>query len=240
MTSPAKKKTAVADAMKKHHTSERRACRALNLNRSGLRYMPVLLPKDGELTNKIIELATNYGRYGYRKITRMVNNLGYNVNHKKVERIWREQGLRVPKRQQKKRRLFLNDGSCIRLRAEHKNHVWSYDFVYDELSNHRSIRWLNIIDEYTRECLFTMPAKIWRNGMIIEVLSALFMKRGVPEYIRSDNGPEFIAKKLKEWIHSVGVVRHINLGSIRHFKLVEKNIKQFAQHINLCFFCALF
>lgn len=114
------------------------------------------------------------------------------MNHKRVKRIWREEGLKVPQKQPKRRRLWLNDGSCVRLRAEHANHVWSYDFVEDRLSNGRKVRWLNVIDEYTRECLASLPRKSWKHQNIIEVLSGLFLTRGCPEYIRSDNGSELL------------------------------------------------
>lgn len=138
----------------------------------------------------------------------------YNVNHKRVQRIWREQGLKVPRKQPKKRRLWLNDGSCIRLRPEYKNHVWSYDFVEDRLRNGRKIRWLNIIDEYSRECLASIPKRKWKHTDIIEVLSGLFVLKGTPCYLRSDNGSEFTAKRLREWLKTVEVsTAYIEPGS---------------------------
>ncbi len=105
------------------------------------------------MVERIIELATQYGRYGYRRITAMLRQEEWQVNHKRVERIWRSEGLKVPKKQPKRRRLWLNDGSCIRLRPERKDHVWSYDFVIARTAEERAFRILNIIDEYTRECL---------------------------------------------------------------------------------------
>lgn len=144
----------------------------------------------------------------------MIELEGFHVNHKRVERIWREQGLRVPKKQPKKKRLFLNDGSVVRLRAEHPNHVWSYDFVEDQLTNGKRLRWLNIIDEYTRECLVSIPASSWRGSAVIEVLSSIMAFRSAPEYIRSDNGPEFVAKKLRNWLEAVNVqTAYIEPGS---------------------------
>lgn len=130
---------------------------------------------------------------------------GIIINHKRVERIWREQGLKVPRKQPKKRRLWLNDGSCIRLRPEYTNHVWSYDLVEDRLTNGRKVRWLNIIDEYSRECLASIPRRKWQHTDIIEILSDLFIMKGSPCYIRSDNGTEFTAKKLREWLGRVEV-----------------------------------
>lgn len=166
------------------------------------------------MRRRIIDLACNYGRYGYRRITALLRAEGWCVNHKRVERIWREEGLKVPQKQPKRRRLWLNDGSCIRLRAEHKNHVWSYDFVEDRLRNGTKLRWLNIIDEYTRECLASIPRRSWRHQYIIEVLSGLFVTRGCPAYIRSDNGSEFTATRLMEWLRNLNVsTAYIEPGS---------------------------
>ena len=184
--------------------SQRRACRALRVCRSSIRYIPVKRNDEDEITARIIELATNYGRYGYRRITAMLRT-EYTINHKRVERIWREQGLKVPRKQPKKRRLWLNDGSCVRLRPEYRNHVWSYDFVEDRLRNGRKVRWLNIIDEYTRECLASLPRRHWKHTDVMNVLSDLFIMKGTPGYIRSDNGSEFTANKLLEWLKELGV-----------------------------------
>jgi transposase InsO family protein len=166
-----------------------------------------LLVTDEEerLRFRIIELATQYGRYGYRRITAMLRQEGWNINHKRVERIWRMEGLKVPKKQPKRRRLWLNDGSCIRLRPEHKDHVWSYDFVMAWTANGKAFRILVIIDEYTRECLAMQVARHITSGDVIEQLYGLFLLRGVPEHIRSDNGPEFTAKKVRKWLYRVGV-----------------------------------
>ena len=139
---------------------------------------------EDEVTAKIIELATQYGRYGYRRITAMLKTFGYDINHKRVERIWKENGLKVPKKQPKRKRLWLNDGSCIRLRPEYKNHVWSYDFVTDQLENKKKLRWLNIIDEYSRICIFSEPRRNWRHQDIIEVLSDCFILHGVPTHMK--------------------------------------------------------
>ena len=178
------------------------------------RYEPVKRGDEDILHQRITELACNYGRYGYRRITALLRAEGYCVNHKRVERIWREEGLKVPQKQPKRRRLWLNDGSCVRLRAEHANHVWSYDFVEDRLSNGRKVRWLNIIDEYTRECLASLPRRSWKHQNIIEVLSGLFLTKGCPAYIRSDNGSEFTANILKKWLSDLGILTaYIEPGS---------------------------
>ncbi len=129
-------------------------------------------------------------------ITGMLRNDGWRVNHKRVERIWRKEGLKVPAKQPKRSRLWLNDGSCIRLRPQYPNHVWSYDFVQDRTHNGRAFRILNIIDECTRECLASHAARHIRHGDVQECLTELFCQRGVPAHLRSDNGPEFTAKML--------------------------------------------
>jgi len=151
-------------------------------------------------------LATKYGRYGYRRITALLNNdMGWQVNHKRVERIWRQEGLKVPKKQPKRRRLWLNDGSCIRLRPENKDHVWSYDFVIARTSDGRPFKMLTILDEYTRECLAILVERRIISEDVINQLYTLFLLRGVPEHIRSDNGPEFTAKAIRKWLTRVGV-----------------------------------
>ena len=157
------------------------------------------------MTARITELATTYGRYGYRMITGLLRNEGWNVNHKRVERIWRREGLRVPPKQPKRGRLWLNDGSCIRLRPEYRNHVWSYDFVTARTHEGRAFRMLNILDEYTRECLnITVERKI-TSHQVIERLADLFIAKGIPGHIRSDNGPEFTAKAVRKWLGRLGV-----------------------------------
>ena len=158
-----------------------------------------------QLTEDILALATRYGRFGYRRITAMLKEKGWQVNHKRVERIWRKEGLKVPKKQPKRSRLWLNDGSCIRLRPEYKDHVWSYDFMIDRTANGRVFKILNIIDEYTRECLASLIDRKIRNQDVIDLLFNLFIFRGIPEHIRSDNGPEFTAKAIRKWLGKLGV-----------------------------------
>ena len=163
-------------------------------------------PDDEErLTADIVELARQYGRYGYRKIAELLRTTaGWVVNDKRVERIWRREGLKVPAKQPKRSRLWLADGSCLRLRAERPNHVWSYDFVEDRTHEGRKYRMLNIIDEFTHECLAIWIDRKLKSVDVIDVLSDLFILRGVPERLRSDNGPEFVAKAVQDWIAAVG------------------------------------
>jgi len=173
-----------------------------------------MLSDEDEVRRAVIELATNYGRAGYRQVTHMLRNKGIVINHKRVERIWREEGLKVPKKQVKKRRIWLNDGSCVRLRPERPNHVWSYDFVEDRTMDGRKLRWLNVIDEYRHLCLTSTPRRSWRNNDVIEVLADLMMRHGTPEYLRSDNGSEFTAKKVRGWLQTAGVITaYIEPGS---------------------------
>ncbi len=154
---------------------------------------------------RIIELATQYGRYGYRRIAAVLRQEGWQVNHKRVERIWRREGLKVPKKQPKRRRLWLNDGSCIRLRPQFKDHVWSYDFVIARTDEGRAFSILNIIEEYTRECLSILVKRRITSQDVIDQLFELFIFKGIPEHIRSDNGPEFTAKAVRGWLNRLGV-----------------------------------
>jgi transposase InsO family protein len=188
----------------KHGVAERLACRVLGQHRSTQRKIPTTPNDEAALTADIITLATQYGRYGYRRIAAMLRDAGWEGNVKRVERIWRREGLKVPLKQPKRGRLWLNDGSCIRLRPEHPNPVWSYDLVEDRTHNGRKYRMLNIIDEFTRECLAIRVSRKLRSTDVIDVLSDLFILRGIPGYIRSDNGPEFVAKVVREWIAAVG------------------------------------
>ena len=194
--------------------SERHACRVLGQPRTTQRKLLKTADDEAALTSDIIELARQYGRYGYRRITALLRDAGWAVNKKRVARIWRSEGLKVPQRQPKRSRLWLNDGSCIRLRPERANHVWAYDFVEDRTHDGRKIRMLNIVDEFTREALAIRVARRLNSNDVIDMLSDLFILRGVPAHIRLDNGPEFIAKAVQEWIKAVGAqTAYITPGS---------------------------
>jgi transposase InsO family protein len=185
--------------------TERRACAALGQSR-GLQRRKSLRPDDeGALTADIIRLATQYGRYGYKRITALLRSEGWPVNHKRVERIWRREALKVPQKHKKKGRLYLNDGSCIRLRPNWRGHVWSYDFVAERLKCGRKIRILTVIDEYTRECLSLRTDYRLGTDEVMDVLTDLFITRGIPDHIRSDNGSEFTANSIKAWLGGLGV-----------------------------------
>jgi putative transposase len=185
--------------------SERRVCRVIDQPRSTQRDNPVVRDDEECLRAEIIRLASKDGRYGYRRITALLKREGFRVNHKRVERIWREESLKVPKKQPKRGRLWLNDGSCVRLRPTHRNHVWSYDFVADRTHDGRSIKMLTVIDEYSRECLAIVVERRLQSDDVLSCITELFVKHGPPEHIRSDNGSEFTARVVRQWLKRLGV-----------------------------------
>jgi len=195
----------VDGVLKTLKVSERRACQVLAQARTTQRHSSHKKNDEERLVARTIELATQYGRYGYRRITALLKQEGWKVNHKRVERIWRKEGLKVPKKQPKRGRLWLNDGSCIRLRPEYNDHVWSYDFMVERTAEGRAFRILTIIDEYTRECLTILTQRRITSEDVIEQLFYLFIFRGTPQYIRSDNGPEFTAKAVRRWLNDLEV-----------------------------------
>lgn len=176
----------------------------MSLHRSSIRYEPQPRPDEGPLTQEVIRIASQYGRYGYRRVTALLNDEGWSVSHSRIERIWKQEGLKVPQKQPKRRRLWLTEGNCIRLRPLWANHVWSWDFVMDRTHDGRPIKILVIIDEYSRRCLALYAARRIRSYEVMEVFADLMVEHGVPNYIRSDNGPEMIAGNLRDWIKNVG------------------------------------
>jgi transposase InsO family protein len=189
----------------KYAVSERQACRLLGQGRGTQRYKPLVRIDEDALTQDVIRLASEYGRYGYRRITAKLQEAGWEVGRDRVQRIWRREGLKVPQKQKPRRRLWLNDGSCVRLRPERANHVWSYDFVSAMTHDGRMLRMLTLIDEYTRECLAIRVARRLGSYEVIETLADVMLLRGRPEHIRSDNGPEFVAKELRQWLMNLGI-----------------------------------
>ena len=192
-------------AREEYGLSERHACRLLGQWRGTQRYVPILRHDEDVLTRAIIMLASQYGRYGYRRITALLREAGWSVSKDRVQRIWRQEGLKVPQKQKARRRLWLNDGSCVRLRPERANHVWSYDFVSALTHDGRSLRLLTLIDEYTRECLAIRVARRLGSQEVIETLADVMLVRGIPEYLRSDNGPELVARELRKWLANLGI-----------------------------------
>ena len=194
--------------------SERRVCKVLSQPRSTQRRKPYVADDEPLLTKRIIDLATQYGCYGYRRITALLRREGWIVNHKRVERIWRQEGLKVPYKQPKRRRLWFNDGSCVRLRPTHRNHVWSYDFIMTRTHDGRPVRMLTVIDEFTRECLAIDVERRLNHQNVLERLTALFTEHGLPDYIRSDNGAEFTARAVRDWLKALDVgTAYIEPGS---------------------------
>jgi putative transposase len=185
--------------------SERRACRVLEQPRATQRYVAQTAPDEAVLTARMVTLASEYGRYGYRRITALLRAEGWRVNHKRVERLWRQEGLKVPARQPKRGRLWFNDGSCVRLRPQYAGHVWSYDFMQDRTHDGRAFRILNVIDEYSRECLASVVQRHLTHDDVLKCLTRLFCERGAPTHIRSDNGPEFTAHMVRQWLQRLDV-----------------------------------
>jgi transposase InsO family protein len=188
----------------KYSLSERQACRLVGQPRGTQRYPITVRADEDALTRAIVELASQYGRYGYRRITVLLKGTGWDVGTDRVQRIWRREGLKVPKKQKPRGRLWLNDGSCIRLRPERRNHVWSYDFVEAQTHDGRKVRLMTLIDEFTRECLAIRVARRINSLGVLETMADVMLIRGVPEHIRSDNGPEMTAKIVRQWLANVG------------------------------------
>lgn len=200
--------------MQRYGIAQRRACVALGVHRATIRHQPKRTDDEARLRADMVRLAGQYGRYGYRRITAMLRAEGWRVNHKRVERIWRQEGLKVPQKQPKRGRIYLNDGSCIRLRPCWQNHVWSYDFVSERLADGSKIRMLAVLDEFTRECLTIRVQRQLKSHDVLDALSDLFLLRGLPDYIRSDNGAEFTAHTLRQWLAELKVrTAYIEPGS---------------------------
>jgi len=194
--------------------SERRACRVLGQHRSTQRHIPKGRADEDRLVADMIELARQFGRYGYRRIAALLREASWSVSDGRIERLWRREGLKVPQKQPKKGRLWLNDGSCVRLRPKYRNHVWSYDFVHCRTDDGKVFRTLNILDEFSRECLAIKVDRKLNSRNVIDALTDLFILRGSPAFIRSDNGPEFIAQAVRGWIAAVGAkTAYIEPGS---------------------------
>ena len=202
--SPERRRRAVQGIREKYALSERQACRIVGQPRGTQRYTTVVRADEDALTRAIIALASQYGRYGYRRITALLVEAGWQVGCDRVQRIWRREGLKVPRKHRPRGRLWLNDGSCIRLRPKHRNHVWSYDFIEARTHDGRRIRLMTLIDEFTRECLAIRVARRINSVGVIETLADVMLIHGVPEHIRSDNGAEMTAKVIRSWLGQLG------------------------------------
>jgi putative transposase len=186
----------------------------LEQHRSTQRHVPKGRADEGRLVADMIELARQFGRYGYRRIAVLLREAGWSVSDGRIERLWRQEGLKVPQNQSKKGRLWLNDGSCVQPRPEYRHHVWSYDFVHCRTDDGKVFRTLNIIDEFSRECLAIKVDRKLNSINAIDALTDLFILRGAPAFIHSDNGPEFIVQAVRDWIAAVGTkTAYIEPGS---------------------------
>ena len=180
--------------------SERRACKVLGQVRSTQRYEPKRRGDEARLVREMLSLVRRHPRYGYRFIGALLRQDGWKVNDKRVYRLWRREGLKVPQRQRKKRRLGTSANACARRRATRRDPVWAWDFIHDRTQDGQPLKWLTVIDEFTRECLALEAARSIKADDVVDVLIDLFTTRGVPKHIRSDNGPEFISKEIRKWL----------------------------------------
>jgi putative transposase len=195
----------VREVLGRERVSERRVCRVLSQPRSTQRRELQVPTDEPRLVRRMVALASDYGRYGYRRITALLQAEGFRINHKRIERLWRREGLKVPQKMPKRRRLWDSGASCLRLRPAYRDHVWSYDFMSARTSDGRALRLLNIMDEYSRECLAIDVARKLKSDDVLARLTQLFVVRGIPSYLRSDNGAEFTADAVREWLANIGV-----------------------------------
>ncbi|MFO7957604.1 MAG: IS3 family transposase [Candidatus Brocadiia bacterium] len=203
--SPARKRAAVGRAQQRLGVSERRACKVVGQPRSTQRYRPRRAKDEVRLVRRMTELARQNPRYGYRRIWALLRREGWEVNKKRIYRLWRREGLKVPQKQHKKRRLGSSENACVRRRPERKDHVWAWDFIHDRTAGGRPLNWLTIVDEFTRECLALKVERSIKAEDVKDQLIRLFTVRGVPDHIRSDNGPEFIARAIRRWLERAEV-----------------------------------
>ena len=191
--------------MEHFRVSERRACRVVGQHRSTQRLARRVRDDEPALVKRMLALSAKHPRHGYRFIAAMLRDEGFRANSKRIWRLWRREGLKVPRHAKKRRRLGSAGNGIPRKRAGRPNHVWSWDFVFDTTSRGKTLKWLVVVDEFTRECLVLHVAHNLKSEDVIDQVAALMVRRGAPEYIRSDNGPEFIAKALRDWLGRMNV-----------------------------------
>ena len=205
MVSPERKRQAVLHLQGRLNVSERRACRLIQQPRATQRYRGVRRDKDAPLVAALRRVSASRPRAGYRMAAAHLRREGWTLNDKRAQRLWREEGLKVPRRQRKLRRLGSSENSAQRLRATRVNEVWSYDFVFDQTEDGRRLKWLPICDEFSRESVALEVERRMEGADVIRILEAAVAERGTaPEFIRSDNGPEFIAAAVQAWIRERG------------------------------------
>ena len=203
--SPRRKRAAAAQLQAEFAVSERRACQVIDQPRSSQRYQAKIPDDEPVLIARILELVREHPRYGYRMITAKLRREGWRVNRKRIYRLWRREGLKVPQKKRKRRRLGTSENGCCRRRAGHTNHVWCWDFIFDRTTSGSPLKWLTIEDEFTRENLALKCDRGITSEDVIDTLAELLAMRGVPGHIRSDNGPEFIAHAIQRWLAQLGV-----------------------------------
>jgi putative transposase len=196
----------VKHLQKNFRVSERRACRVVDQPRSSQRYLSTKADKDAALAQMIAALSAQNPRYGYRRVWALLRREGWEVNKKRVHRLWREADLKVPaSRRRKRQRLGSSENGVARRRAEYLGHLWSYDFAMDATEDGRRLKMMPVVDEYSRECLALEVERSITSEEVVKTLDRLFAERGAPRFIRSDNGPEFIAQAVKRWLAASGV-----------------------------------
>ena len=205
MVTAAQRRQAVGPLREAFGVSERRACRVLGQHRSTQRQRPKVKGAEPQLVARMLELVRRHPRYGYRRVWALLRREGWRVNRKRVYRLWRQQGLKVPRKQRKKRRLGSSANSCVRRPARHKDHVWAWDFMHDRTADGRPLKWFTLVDEYTRECLALEVGRGMTAREVAAVLAGVVARRGAPAHIRSDNGPEFIARAIRAWMAGAGL-----------------------------------
>jgi putative transposase len=203
--SPSRKREATVKLQAEFSVSERRACQVIDQPRTSQRYQAQ--PRDDEraVVKRMLELVRERPRFGYRRIASLLRKEFWRASATRIYRLWRREGLKVPQKKRKRRRLGKSENGCHRRRAEHKDHVWCWDFVFDHTTSGSTLKWLSIVDEYTRECLTLKVDRSITSEDVIDTLAELFAMRGVPRHIRSDNGSEFIARAIQRWLRQVEV-----------------------------------
>jgi len=205
MVGPSRRREAVSHTREKVKVSERRACKTLEQPRSTQRYKPTRQNDEALLIREIHEIVRAHPRYGTPRVYHTLRDRGWSINHKRVERLWRREGLKVPSRPKKKRRLGNSGNGIMHIKADKPNAVWTWDFIFDRLENGRPVKWFTLVDEFTRENLILYPSHSIRGEDVKNLLSDVVSQRGAPESIRSDNGSEFIAKALRDWLEESNI-----------------------------------
>jgi putative transposase len=205
MVSPTRRREAVSYLCDRHHVSERRACRVVGQPRSTQAYHPRKQDDDAMIVATMHELVKRHPRYGYRRVHALLLREGFAFNVKRTHRLWKREHLKVPQKQVKKRRLGDSGNGIVRHQATRIDHVWAWDFIHDRDERGRPLKWLSIVDEFTRECLALEVGRSFKSADVLDVLRELFIIRGVPAHIRSDNGPELIAVAIRGFLEAAHV-----------------------------------